>query len=100
MNTELFIAKRIIFNKDNSNKISNPVIRIAVIGIALGIRVMIISIAIATGYKSAIRDKIIAFGSHIQITNYDINNSFETKPISKVHDFNSKLKNTKGVKHL
>jgi len=100
LNTELFIAKRIIFNKDNSNKISNPVIRIAVIGIALGISVMIISIAIASGYKSAIRDKIIAFGSHIQITNYDTNNSFETKPISKVQDFNSQLKNTKGVKHI
>ena len=77
MNTELFIAKRIIFSKENRRKISNTVVRIAVIGITLGMVVMILSIAISTGFKSAIREKIIAFGSHIQLTVYDLNNSFD-----------------------
>lgn len=100
MNTELFIAKRIIFSKENRRKISSTVIRIAVTGIALGMAVMIISIAISTGFKAAIREKIIAFGSHIQLTSYNLNNSFETPPISKIQGFNNKLKNLQGIKHI
>jgi lipoprotein-releasing system permease protein len=100
LNTEFFIAKRIIFSKENQRKISNTVVRIAVIGITLGMVVMILSIAISTGFKVAIREKIIAFGSHIQLTVYDSDNSFESKPISKIQGFNNKLKNLKGIKHI
>jgi lipoprotein-releasing system permease protein len=100
LNTELFIAKRIIFSKENSKVISNTVVRIAVIGITLGMVVMILSIAISTGFKAAIREKIIAFGSHIQLIEYGINNPIETKPISKIQGFSNQLKSLKGIKHI
>ena len=83
MKTGLFIAKRLTFNKESKNSLSGPIIRISVTGIALSLAVMIISVATVTGFKNEIRRKIIGFGSHIQIINYDSNNSFETEPISQ-----------------
>lgn len=56
-------------------------------GVALGFAVMVIALAIVTGFKQQIRDKVIGFGSHIQVSNFDENNSFETKPIFKTQDF-------------
>ncbi len=100
MNYELFIAKRIAFLKEKGNVISKPIIRIALIGMALGFAVMTITIAIVTGFKKEIRDKVIGFGSHIQISNYDENNSYETKPIIRNQAFIKFLKNDPEIKHI
>ncbi len=100
MNTELFIAKRIFFDKSTKKGISQPIVSIAIIGIALGLAVMILSVAIVTGFKSEISDKVIGFGSHIQIINYDTNVSYETVPINKNRSFYYDLKNLDGVKHV
>ncbi|NOQ24095.1 MAG: FtsX-like permease family protein [Bacteroidales bacterium] len=97
MNTELFIARRIFSDKSVKKGISQPIVTIAVIGIALGLAVMILSVAIVTGFKSEISNKIIGFGSHIQIENYDSNISFETSPISKQQSFFSDINELKGV---
>ncbi len=61
---------------------------------------MIISIAIVTGFKKEISEKIIGFGSHIQITNYDGNRSYETRPISKNQDCIPKIKAIEGIRHI
>ena len=92
MNYELFIAQRIAFSKEKENVVSRPIIRIALIGVALGFAVMIIAIAIVTGFKKEIRDKVIGFGSHIQISNFDENNSYETKPVIRKQSFLIPLK--------
>ncbi|MCB2197636.1 MAG: ABC transporter permease [Bacteroidetes bacterium] len=100
MNTELFIAKRIFSDKTVKKGISQPIVTIAVIGIALGLAVMILSVAIVTGFKSEISNKVIGFGSHIQILNYDSNLSFETAPINKQQSFYDDLNNLKGIKNI
>ncbi|MDX2443782.1 MAG: ABC transporter permease [Bacteroidales bacterium] len=100
MNLELFIAKRIISDRHQENRISRPIVMIAVIGIALGIAAMIISTATVTGFKNQIRDKVIGFGSHIQIFNFDSNTSFETTPVNKNQDFMSDLASLPGIKHI
>ncbi len=83
MNAELFIAKRIYkSNNDNGRRVSSPTIKIATIGIALGLAVMIISVCIIIGFKKNIRDKVAGFISHIQITSFDNNSSYELAPIS------------------
>jgi len=99
LNFEYFIAKRIISEKETGKKISRPIITIAIIGIVLGLAVMILSVAIVTGFKTEIRNKMIGFGSHIQIINYDSNNSYETQPINKNQDFLPELKTIKGIRH-
>ena len=62
--------------------------------------VMLLSIAIVTGFKQQIRDKVIGFGSHIQITAYTDNQSYETEPISILQDFYPDITNDEGIKHI
>lgn len=98
MNYELFIAKHIL-KRDNLN-LSGPYVLIAVIAISLGLAAMIISIAIVTGFQKEIRNKVVGFGSHIQITNYDFNKSFEASPVSKYQDFYPEINTVSGIDHI
>ena len=98
MNTALFIAKRISSSRKNS--FSRPMIRIAIAGVSLGIAVMIISVAIVTGFQTQIRDKVIGFGSHIQINKYDFNSSYEAAPISKNQRFYPYIDTVDGIRHI
>ena len=87
MNLELFIARKIHFSKQGERQATPPAIRIAMIGIALGLAVMILSVAIVIGFKKEVRNKVIGFGSHIQITNFDNNSSYQTMPIAVSDSF-------------
>ena len=88
MNYELFIAKRIIAGKEYKNSISSPIIKIAITAIALGIVIMMISMAVGAGFQHKIRDKISGFKGHVQITNYDDNNSeVSITPIDRNQEF-------------
>jgi len=100
LNLELFIAKRLAYSKDKKTFTSRPIIRIAMAGVAIGFSVMIIAVAIVIGFKKEIRNKVIGFGSHIQISNYDENNSYESKPIERNQKFLIGLKNDKDIKHI
>lgn len=100
MNLELFIAKRIHFSKEGNNQATPPVVRIAIIGIALGLTVMILSVAIVIGFKKEIRNKVIGFGSHIQITNFDSNTSYESTPIAVSDSLLQHLKSFLGIRHV
>lgn len=100
MNYELFLAKRIVFSGQSGAYISRPIIRIALAGVALGFTVMIISLAVVTGFKNEIRDKVIGFGSHIQVSTYDENNSFETKPVDQDQPFLKILKQDPDILHI
>ncbi|MCC8154991.1 MAG: ABC transporter permease, partial [Tannerellaceae bacterium] len=100
MNLELFIAKRIHFNREGERKVTPPAIKLAIIGIALGLAVMILSVAIIIGFKKEIRNKVIGFGSHIRITNFDSNNSFETPPLAVNDSLLEVLKSFPGIQHV
>jgi len=100
MSWEFFTAKKIIFQRVNQTRISRPIINIAVVGIVLGMVVMILSVAIVTGFKDTIRHKVVGFGSHIEIANYDANNSYENIPISKNQTFYPSLQEMSGIKHI
>ena len=93
MNTELFIAKRLYKgDKKNEKRVSSPAVFIAVTGIALGLVVMILSVCIVIGFKKEIRGKVIGFGSHIQITSFEDNSSYELNPIAISDTLLNKLK--------
>tara|TARA_R110002126_G_scaffold258482_1_gene401455 strand:+ start:24291 stop:25526 length:1236 start_codon:yes stop_codon:yes gene_type:complete len=101
LNYELFIAKRIITGKKYKNSISSPIIKIAITAIALGIIIMLIAVATGSGLQYKIRDKMAGFKGHIQIVNYDNNNSeVSTTPIKKNQDFYPKFKNISGIKNV
>ena len=74
--------------------------RISVLGITLGLAVMILAMAVVTGFQNEIKAKLIGFNSHIQITNYDNNISAEPKPVSKFQPFLDQLKDDPEIKHV
>lgn len=100
MNLELFIARKIHFDKDGDKKVTSPTVKVAMAGIALGLAVMILSIAIIVGFKKQIREKVIGFGAHIQITNFDNNASFEYLPIAVNDTLMEQLRSLPGIKHV
>src|SRR5664280_1223621 len=100
MNLPYFIAHRLIKGRREGTSFSRPINVIAIIGIAMGLAVMILAVAILTGFKKQIREKVVGFGSHIQITNFDSNNSFETAPITTRQDYVSRIKDLPGIKHV
>jgi len=101
LNYELFIAKRIIAGKKYKNSISSPIIKIAITAIALGIIIMLIAVATGRGLQYKIRDKMAGFKGHIQIMNYDANNSdVSTRAIKKNQDFYPTFKNLEGIKNV
>jgi lipoprotein-releasing system permease protein len=100
LDTSLFIAQKIVRAGGEKQSFSKPIIKIAILGIALGIAVMLLAIAIVTGFKSQIRDKVIGFGSHIQILHYDTRNILEPNPIEKNQDFISYIKNHPEIDHI
>jgi len=100
LNTEFFIAKRLNSRQETGKRFPGTIMSIAVFGIAMGLAVMLVSISIVTGFKKEISDKVIGFGSHIQILNYDSNVSFETSPIDANPSFLPQIKNMPEVKHI
>ena len=99
MNTELFIAKR-IFSVKELGSLSRPAVRVAVVSIVLSIAVMIVSVAIVTGFQNEIRDKVIGFGAHIQISKFDSNQSLEAQPVEKNQTFYPSFDTVPGIRHI
>jgi lipoprotein-releasing system permease protein len=100
LNLEYFISKNIIKGDRNSKKFTKPIINISIIAIALGLIVMIVALSIVGGFQREIRNKVIGFGSHIQITNFDSQNTYEASPIDKNQDFYPSIDTIDGIKHI
>ncbi|OFY61012.1 MAG: ABC transporter permease [Bacteroidetes bacterium RBG_19FT_COMBO_42_10] len=100
MNLPYFIAQRLIKGRREGTSFSQPINVIAIIGIAIGLAVMILAVAILTGFKQQIREKIVGFGSNIQIVNFDSNLSYETAPIHQGQEFIEKIKGLPGISHV
>lgn len=101
MSLELFIARRIHSrDADGGRRSVPPAVRIAIIGIALGLTVMILAVAIVVGFKKEVRNKVIGFGSHIQITNFESNSSYELQPLAISDSLIGHLSSIEGVRHV
>lgn len=95
MSFEAYLSGRLI--RDKKRDFSRPVIRIAIISVALGLACMIMAVSIVTGFQTAIRDKVVGFGSHIQVSRFDNNLSYEQQPVTADQVFIDQLKKIEGV---
>ena len=100
MNLPLFIARKIYGGKTDSKQVSRPAIRIATAGVAIGLAVMLISVSVVLGFKHTIRDKVIGFGSHIQVANFMTMQTGDSYPIQMGDSMITVLKSTPSVKHV
>lgn len=76
-----FIASRLFRHSDDVKRVSKPAIRIATLGVAVGVAIMLISTGVVLAFQSEIRNKVLGFGSHIQVINYDSQHSEQYQPI-------------------
>lgn len=100
MNFPLFIARKINGNEDKGRKVSKPAIRIATLGVAIGLAVMIVSVCVVLGFKHTIRDKVVGFGSHITVANFNSFQRSENYPIVVNDSLKRALMQTQGVHHV
>ncbi len=100
MSLPLFLAKRIYSDKGDRRKVSRPAIHIATIGVAIGLAVMIVTVAVVLGFKHTIRDKVAGFGSHIQVRSLMAMNTAEDYPICIDDTMMTKLAAIEGVRHV
>lgn len=101
MNFEFFLAKRLIGAKEHKNSISAPIIKIAIVAIAIGVIMMLFSFATGIGLQEKIREKIAAFNGHISISNYDNNSSqVSLVPVSIHQDFYPEFSSVEGIDHV
>ncbi|MBQ0137481.1 MAG: ABC transporter permease [Bacteroidales bacterium] len=82
LRAETYIAHKIYFSQKGENRASRPAVRVALWGMIIGVAVMILTFCIVVGFKRTITNKIAGFGAHIQVTNYENNNTFELSPVT------------------
>ena len=100
MNTEYFIAKKLFSTKEKNISYTKPIFRIAILAISLSVAIMLISVMILSGFKNDISSKIIGFGSHITISNFTNNNSYETEPTSINKELYDSINNDEDIKNI
>lgn len=96
---EFFIAKR-IYRGNNGKTASRPAVLIAMMGVAIGLAVMIVALAIVIGFKKEVRSKITGFGADIQVTNFDAVKSYETLPVAATDSMMNALRAYSAVEHV
>jgi len=100
MNLAFYIANRIRKGEISGKRLAGPVVKVATLGVALGMIVMILSVAIGLGFKKEVREKVIGFGGHIQVMSYDYNLSYEVNPIRHDSSLYKLLTEVSGVQHV
>lgn len=97
-NIQFQLANRLLREKESHY--ARPIVNLSIAGVALGLIIMIAAIAVTSGYKKEIRDKVIGMGSHIRISNYDNNYSFEPVPFERNQFFIKDLRANPAIKNL
>ena len=100
MQFERFIAKRFMPRSKDGGGFSGPLSVIAVASIALGVVVMVMAVSILRGFQGEIAGKVVGFGSHLTVSNYAINPSYQENPVTLDNALAHDLRSLKGVKHL
>ena len=83
-----------------SKQVSRPAVIISMIGIAIGLAVMIISVAVVTGFKREVRNKMTGFASHLLVTDAQALMSHETTPVVWDENLQGLLQQHSQVTHM
>ncbi len=76
-----FVAKRLFAQGGSSGRASRLATGIATVGVAIGLAVMLVSVAIVLGFQKEVQDKVLGFGAHIKVLNYRSLGQQEYSPI-------------------
>lgn len=94
------IAQRLYFSDQNNVRSSRPAVRVALLGIMIGVLIMIVAISVVIGFKREITQKVAGFGSHIQVVNFDNNSTYELQPIRVTDSLLNAIRQIDHVTHI
>ncbi|MBR4997159.1 MAG: ABC transporter permease [Bacteroidaceae bacterium] len=97
---ESFIARRLYKNEQGSRRVSRPAVLIAQAGVALGLAVMLLTIAVSFGFKHEVREKAVGFSAHLHISNYESAQEYEALPVAADTSLLHTLRSMRGVEHV
>ena len=100
MKFERFIAQRFMPRSKDGGGFSGPLSVIAVASIALGVVVMIMAVSVLRGFQGEITRKVSGFGSHLTVTNYAINPTYQETPVTFDSALMDRMEQVKGVRHV
>jgi lipoprotein-releasing system permease protein len=86
--------------KGSQDRISRPIVSIAIVAISIGVALMILSVAVLQGFQQEIRNKVIGFGSHIRLIAMDQELPSESTRVLIDQDFYPSISDEPGVKHI
>lgn len=99
-NWKFFIARRIYRSRAGEKEVSKPAVRIAMAGIAIGLAVMIVSVAVVIGFKHQVRDKVIGMGSDIVVSSIEGAQLYQMNPVVANDSLLSVIQNIPQVSHV
>ena len=99
MGLELFIARRIYGEKSEEQRFSQPAIQIALMGIAIGLAVMVISVFVVLGFQREVTDKVVGFGSHAQVLSLSLDEYGMLCPVVTNDSLMQAITEADGVEH-
>lgn len=99
-NWKFFIARRIYRSRAGEKEVSKPAVRIAMAGIAIGLAVMIVSVAVIIGFKHQVRDKVIGMGSDIVVSSIEGAQLYQMNPVVANDSLLSVIQNIPQVSHV
>ncbi len=95
-----FIARRILSDRDRQDRLSRPIVLIAVLGIVIGMAVMILTVGISTGFQSEVRAKVTGAGAHIEIGPLAQSDANASARVRIAQPFYPWLDTVPGVAHI
>ena len=95
-----FIVNRLYKTGSSAKNFSSPMVKVCIVGVALGMAVMLVTISVVIGFKKEISEKITGFTAHIHITNFDQNTTYDSNPIYADLDVFGAIRNLAQVRHI
>ena len=95
-----FIARRILSDRDRQDRLSRPIVLIAILGIVIGMAVMLLTVGISTGFQGEVRAKVTGAGAHIEILPLTQSDPKESSRVNIHQSFYPFLDNVPGIEHI
>lgn len=100
MNFSFFFAKKLYGYKGDKKQVSLPAMRIATMGVAVGLAVMIIAVSVVLGFKQEIRSKVLGMGAHIEVLNINALSTPESHSVVIDSALLSTLYSISNISHI
>ncbi|MFT5599971.1 MAG: lipoprotein-releasing system permease protein [Flavobacteriales bacterium] len=89
-----------MLNGGYQKRISKPIVMLATLAISLGVAVMLLSVSVAVGFQTEVRDKVLGFGGHVQLLPFSSNGSFESERMDGNPEWLSAFRQDPDIKSI